>query len=202
MNLSDHLSDEPHRVTEAVPRRFARLAAARRAVGRALDATLDDLSDLFEDATGRRGPGRLAVFHVRSLGEGFALHRIQLAHQGEVATLEPVADDLAVWTELYGDLVDIASRYGGASCSEGLVVLLRGTPASICAYPAEHCGHWEGYPLFAVDYPPPMRDAPPELLEHPHCCPQHRVEAALERHGLQPPSVRTQHDCDEPRETP
>jgi len=42
-----------------------------------------------------------------------------------------------------------------------------------------------------------MRDALPQQLNHPHCCAPHRIQAALERHGLRPPSVRATSDCDD-----
>lgn len=182
---------------ETLSRRARRLAAARLAIDRALDECLDDLSDLVEQATGRRGGGRLVVFRVRPAGDSYALHRVDLAHDGDVTTIHPRGADLATWTELYGDLRETVARWAAATCAEGLVVLLRGRPASIGAYPAEHCRHWDGAPDLALDYPAPLPDAPPADLPHPRCCAHHRIERALERHGLQPPSIRTQHDCDD-----
>jgi hypothetical protein len=182
---------------KTLSRRARRLAAARQAIDRALDEALDDLSELVEHITGRRGDGRLVVFRVRSAGDAYALHRVDLAHDGEVTTLYPHGPDLATWTELYGDLREAVARWAAATCPEGLAVLLRGHPASITAYPPEHCGHWDGNPDLAVDYPAPLPDAPPADLPQPRCCAVHRVEHALDRHGLQPPSIRIHHDCDD-----
>ncbi len=173
-------------------RRQVQLQRAAQANDLALRRTFGDLRRLTDDVLGP-ADDRLVVFRLEPGDEQPQLTSVDFAcPTGRVVRGEEGADR-AGFTELHADLVWALSTVTGTGCPGGLVVAV--DQQMVVGYPEAHCDHWDGAPTFIYSLEQPgLLDVPADA---PYCCPDHLAPFLLERYGLEEPSRRTHHDCDD-----
>lgn len=184
---------EPLAAMPSPSRRQVQLQRAAQASDLALRRVLADVQQVADDMLGPAAD-RLVVFRLEPGDEQSRLTSVDFASAKGRVTRGYDGADRAACTELHADLVLALSMCAATGAPGGLVLAV--DQQLIAGYPEGHCNHWDGEPtfVFSVDRPWLLE----EPAEEPYCCPGHLIPALLERYGLQAPSHRTHHDCDEP----
>jgi hypothetical protein len=168
----------------------AALERAGAACEEALRAVFSDLTWMADTALGDP-PDRLIVFRADPGEDQPRLVAVEFFSPTERrrAHLTPGPGTISA-TALYGDIIDAASRWAAHACPAGLAIAV--DDRALIAYPAGHCGHWNGEPSFTL-----MLDHDTLAFEAPlRCCPAHVVTDLLERYNVTPPTRRVESECD------
>jgi hypothetical protein len=173
-------------------RRQVQLQRAAQASELALRRTFGDLRQLADDVLGPVDD-RLVVFRLEPGEEQSQLTSVEFVCPDTRVVRGRGGDDRAAFTELHADLVWALGMVTGSGCPGGLVVAV--DQQMVAGYPEAHCNHWDGAPTFTFTLERPgLLDDP---AEDPYCCSDHLAPFLLDRYGLEEPSRRTRHDCDD-----